>query len=68
VLVFGLVFWFFGIFGGGDYLLDGRWVLPVYAAVVLAEQGGEVFILGCEGGEVDVFVVVGALSRWLLGF
>ena len=46
-------------------VLDCGWVLPVYAAVVLLEQSGEVFIDGCKGGEVDIFVVVGALWRLL---
>jgi hypothetical protein len=46
---------------GWRSVLDCGWVLPVYAAVVLAEHGGEVFIFGCEGGEVDVFVVVRVL-------
>jgi hypothetical protein len=52
-----------GVCGG---VLDCGWILPVYAAVVLAEQGGEVFVFGREGGEVDIFVVVRALG-WLLG-
>ena len=54
----------FGVLDGMDgwrSLLNCGWVLPVYTAVVLAEHDGEVFIFGCEGGEVDIFVVVGAL-------
>ena len=48
-------------------ILDCCWVLPVYPAVVLTEQGCEVFVFGCEGGKVGFFVVVRALG-WVLGF
>jgi len=62
--MFLVLFFFMFCDGAVACLLDRGWVLPVYAAIVLAEQGGEVFIFGCKGGEVDIFVVVGALCWW----
>jgi hypothetical protein len=38
-------------------------ILPIDPAIVLTQQGGEVFVLKTESGEIDIFMVVRFLGR-----